>query len=390
MAGGGVKAGITYGETDDYGYNIVRGPGPRARPARHDAPPAGHRSRAADLQAPGYEDYRKVLDRNDIDVVTIVTPDHWHTKIAIEAMKAGKDVYCEKPLTLTIDEGKQICKVLKETGRVFQVGTQQRSEMGPAVPDKAVAMIRDGRIGKVKKVTCAIGGSVPRGPLPEPMPPRTQLGNVARPGAAGRLHREALPLRVPLVVRILGRQDDRLGRPPRRHRPVGHRHGRQRADSVEGTAKHPVTFPTGYNRGQRVQRGDRIPASATPERRRDDIRHDTDNGITFEGDQGHDLRQPRRPEGEAGRRPEDNPLPEDAITKLYKRQAAGQPHGELLRVRQERKQPISDVFTHHRAMTTCHLANIAIRLGRKLNWNPETEQIERGERLLQPYSTRGV
>src|SRR4029079_15761372 len=77
-----------------------------------------------------YEDYRKVLDRKDIEVVTIVTPDHWHSKIAIEAMKAGKDVYCEKPLTLTIDEGKQIIKTLKETKRVMQVGTQQRSEMG--------------------------------------------------------------------------------------------------------------------------------------------------------------------------------------------------------------------------------------------------------------------
>src|SRR4029079_4291625 len=75
-----------------------------------------------------YGDYRKLLDRNDIDVVTIVTPDHWHTKLAIEAMRAGKDVYCEKPLTLTIDEGKQIIKVLEETKRVFQVGTQQRSE----------------------------------------------------------------------------------------------------------------------------------------------------------------------------------------------------------------------------------------------------------------------
>jgi predicted dehydrogenase len=76
-----------------------------------------------------HEDYRRILDRKDIDVVTIVTPDHWHSKIAIEAMKAGKDVYCEKPLTLTIDEGKKIRKVLDETGRVFQVGTQQRSEM---------------------------------------------------------------------------------------------------------------------------------------------------------------------------------------------------------------------------------------------------------------------
>ncbi|MFO0424942.1 MAG: Gfo/Idh/MocA family protein, partial [Planctomyces sp.] len=86
--------------------------------------------KGADREVAMYEDYRKLLDRKDIEVVTIVTPDHWHSKIAIEAMQAGKDVYCEKPLTLTIEEGKQIRKVLEQTGRVFQVGTQQRSEMG--------------------------------------------------------------------------------------------------------------------------------------------------------------------------------------------------------------------------------------------------------------------
>ena len=85
-------------------------------------------------KATGYQDYRKILDRKDIDFVTIGTTDHWHTRIAIHAMQAGKDVYCEKPLTLTIEEGKQICKVTRETGRVFQVGTQQqRSEMGPKI-----------------------------------------------------------------------------------------------------------------------------------------------------------------------------------------------------------------------------------------------------------------
>ena len=75
-----------------------------------------------------YDDYRKLLDRKDIDCVTISTPDHWHTRIAVAALRAGKDIYCQKPMTLTIDEGKLICKVAKETGRVFQVGTQQRSE----------------------------------------------------------------------------------------------------------------------------------------------------------------------------------------------------------------------------------------------------------------------
>ncbi|MFP6621420.1 MAG: Gfo/Idh/MocA family oxidoreductase, partial [Pirellulaceae bacterium] len=75
-----------------------------------------------------YGDYRQVLDRKDIDLVTIGTPDHWHVPISIAALRAGADVYCEKPLTLTIEEGQRISQVVKETGKVFQVGTQQRSE----------------------------------------------------------------------------------------------------------------------------------------------------------------------------------------------------------------------------------------------------------------------
>jgi len=103
----------------------------------------------------GYADYRRVLEREDIDAVMIATPDHWHTKIAVEAMRAGKDVYCEKPLTLTIAEGKLIEKVVKETGRVFQVGTMQRTESDQLFL-KAIALIKHGRIGKVNRVTCGI------------------------------------------------------------------------------------------------------------------------------------------------------------------------------------------------------------------------------------------
>src|SRR5262249_18364485 len=113
-------------------------------------------------KAATFGDYRKILDRSDIDLVTIATPDHWHVKIAIEAMHAGKDVYCEKPLTLTIDEGKQICKVVKETKKTFQVGTQQRSE-GPFA--QAVAICRAGRLGNIQKVLVAIGGGDRGGPF---------------------------------------------------------------------------------------------------------------------------------------------------------------------------------------------------------------------------------
>ena len=98
-------------------------------------------------------DYRATIDRKDIDIVHISTPDHWHAKIAIEAMRSGKDVYCEKPMTLTIEEGQKMVEACRQTGRIVQIGTQQRSELSFI---KAIALIRDGRIGTLKKATCVV------------------------------------------------------------------------------------------------------------------------------------------------------------------------------------------------------------------------------------------
>ena len=117
-----------------------------------------------------YTDYRKVLDRKDVQAVACATPDHWHAKIAIEAMRAGKDVYCEKPLTLTIAEGKLICKVVRETGRVFQVGTQQRSEYHSAFLE-AAAIARSGRLGKKLHAMATVEKAEAGGPFrAEPTP----------------------------------------------------------------------------------------------------------------------------------------------------------------------------------------------------------------------------
>ena len=116
-----------------------------------------------------YGDYRRVLDRKDIEVVTIGVPDHWHAKILIEVLKAGKDVYCEKPLTLTIDEGKQICRTLEETRRVVQVGTQQRSEFNGVL--LAVALARGGRLGQRLHAVASVGQAKAGGPFDSATPP---------------------------------------------------------------------------------------------------------------------------------------------------------------------------------------------------------------------------
>ena len=118
-----------------------------------------------------YQDYRKLLDRKDIDLVINATPDHWHTAINVAACKSGRDVYAEKPLTLTIDEGKLLCKVVEETGRIVQVGTMQRS-----IKDfqTAVELVRNGRIGRLKQVWVALPYYTTKGGpfAAQPVPPQ--------------------------------------------------------------------------------------------------------------------------------------------------------------------------------------------------------------------------
>jgi len=115
-------------------------------------------------KAQGFSDYRHIIDMPEVEVVYIATPDHWHAKILIEAMLAGKDVYCEKPLTLTVDEGKLVRQVQHDTGRVVQVGTMQRSYLDLFV--KAIAMVKQGRLGKLTRVTATIGGARGSGHIP--------------------------------------------------------------------------------------------------------------------------------------------------------------------------------------------------------------------------------
>ena len=103
-----------------------------------------------------YEDYKELLARPDIDAVVIATPDHWHALTVIDAIKAGKDVYLEKPMTLTIYEGQMLCKAVRKYGRILQVGSMQRSW------DEflhATSLVREGALGKVHRIKAYVGRS---------------------------------------------------------------------------------------------------------------------------------------------------------------------------------------------------------------------------------------
>ena len=356
-----------------------------------------------DRQIDMYEDYRKILDRDDIEVVTIVTPDHWHSKIAIEAMLAGKDVYCEKPLTLTIEEGKQIISVLDKTNRVFQVGTQQRSEMGSRFLT-AIAMIRDGRIGKIKNIICDIGGAPTSDALPVVDVPQglnwdMWLGQAplvdyrfretsGRHGES-RCHYEFRwwyeysggkmtdwgAHHVDIASWALG--EDAPGRGPKTIEPI--------------SAEHPVPFQDGYptedDRYNTATKFDVLvtyPSGVTMRI----VSHSADgNGLLFEGTEGRFHVNRSRMKGAPVDELESNPLPEGAVEAVYGGKKPGDHMGNFFECVVSRDLPISDVYSHHRAMTTCHLANISIRLGKTLQWDPTTEQMV-GDQAANQWQSR--
>ena len=340
-----------------------------------------------------YSDYRKVLDRKDIDAVMIATPDHWHTKIAVEAMLAGKDVYCEKPLTLTIAEGKLIEKIVKQTGRVFQVGTMQRSECSQRFL-KAIALVRSGRIGRVKKVTCGINGmsaspQIPVAPVPKELDWDMWLG------PAPKVDYRALPeMRkgygggVPLYSNC--------------HYAFRNWHEYSGGKLTDWGAHHvdiacwalgasdtgpskitptDFTLPVEYKDGHPVVHDHYNAATkfrisvAMPNDVEMIITSEGDNGILFSGTKGRFFVNRGKIVGKPVEDLKDNPLPDGAIEDVYGGPVSANHTANFVDAIKSRKQPISDVWSHNRMLEICHLSNIAMRLNRELAWDPAKREI---------------
>ncbi len=323
-----------------------------------------------------YEDYRKMLERNDIDVVYVGSPDHWHTQMYIDACLAGKDVYAEKPLTLTVEEGKKLMPVLRETGRVMQTNTRLRSDH---VHRLACETAASGRLGRLKRVIVGVGGNPTGGPFAiEDPPPHLNwdlwLGQAPLvPYTEERCHftfRWWYEYAGGKMADIGAHQLDlaQWGMGMQHSGPI----------ELEGKATYP-NIENGYNvatsfevrmlypNGVEVITGDGVPG-----------------GVRFEGELGwlHGRR------GEINGEPfdllNDDPIPREEY-QLYAHDDLSRPlvtgksgqqdnHAanffDCVRTRQP---PLSDPLSQNGAANVCHICNIAQYLGRKLRWDPEKE-----------------
>jgi myo-inositol 2-dehydrogenase / D-chiro-inositol 1-dehydrogenase len=347
-----------------------------------------------------YADYRQLLEREKPDIVTIGTPDHWHVPIAVAALRAGCDVYCEKPLTLTIEEGFIIRDAVKQTGRVFQVGTQQRSE-NDLVFLQAIAIVKSGRLGSKVNAYAAIGGAPVEGPFPETDPP-DQLDwdmwvGPAQP--AGYSQERCKEFRW-----FYDYSGGKLTDWGAHHIDIaqwalGHDHsGPQK---INGTGDFPpmvperfdwhayldgrASLPNGYHTPSRFgidcEFADGAVLHVCDSYDRGDGKTQFGNGILFEGEEGRIFVNRERLTGRPVEEMTDAEWQKinELVIELYKGQQPGDHMRNFFEAVHSRGTPIGDVGTHHRTMTTCHLCNIALMLGRELKWDPQNERFDGDE-----------
>jgi predicted dehydrogenase len=321
-----------------------------------------------------FEDYHDLLNRKDVDVVTIGTPDHWHTKMVIDACRAGKDVYVEKPLTLTIDEGKLLTEVVKETGRVVQVGSWQRSDYRFRL---AVEMVRQGRVGKLQRVDVVLDKNPVGGPFAPRKPPghlnwdMWQGQTTAVPYVEERSHYTFRWWREYSGGRMTdwGAHHIDIGQWGIGSLPV-EIDGRAKFPTVSGGYNVPIDYHVTYKFANGVV------MTVADEGR---------NGVMFTGSKGRIFVNRGTVAGRAVADLARRPLPREKFTiysgdnldrpkRMGKLDAIVNHMGNFFDCVNLRKQPISDVVSQHHSVTTCHLGNISLQLGRPLRWNPTKEQ----------------
>jgi predicted dehydrogenase len=325
-----------------------------------------------------YEDFRELLDRKDIDAVLIAVPDHWHSIPVIQGARAGKDIYGEKPLSLTIAEGRAMSDAVKASGRIFQCGSQQRSD--PRFR-KACEIVRNGAIGKLHTVRCGLPGGTPdygkTGDRqdPEPVPDgfnyEMWLGPAPEaPYAPARCfvnYRWIFDYSGGEITDWGGHHPDiaQWGMGTQMTGPVAIRNGQAEFahEKLWNTATD-FYFEAIYQSGVKLIVSSRARM-----------------GVTFEGSDGWVWVNRGAIEASPNRLLDYEPGPNEVH--LYK---SDNHYRNFIDCVISRQEPIAPIEQAHRSITIAHLGNISLRLGRDIRWDPDHEKIIGDEKASEMLS----
>jgi len=325
-----------------------------------------------------YPDFRRLLEREDLHAVINATPDHWHTLVNLAALKAGKDIYSEKPLTLTLEEGQRVVAAVRKTGRILQTGSQQRSDPRFRL---ACELVRNGRLGPLQHVQVVLPAGLRDGPFQSAPVPKNldwQTWQGQTPAVAYVPQRCHLTFRYwyeysggtmtdwgahhnDIALWGLGLENSGpvaiVGKPLIEMVPGGF--------TAAAQYRIEYTYANGVTQTCQSTLRNRFDGSVAPDAEAKLPVH----GVTFEGKEGtifvtRGKIEASRPELLA------EPLLQKKVT-LYTSDNHMKNFFDCLRSRRE---PICPAAVGHRSVSVCHLGVIALRLGKKLQWNPEREE----------------
>jgi hypothetical protein len=327
-----------------------------------------------------YADLRDVLARDDVDAVMIILPDHWHALATVMAARAGKDIYCQKPMSLTVHDGQEMVKAVRRHGRILQTGSQYRSN---AVVRRACELVRNGRIGEVTRATSIINGSE-AGPAPGwsemPVPDGFDYDMWLGPAPDAPYHIDRCLYRFRFHLDYSGGQVTNTGH-----------HANdivQWGLGMDGTT--PVEFedfgsvwpPEGHLYTTAM-------SSAFKAKYANGIElicrtQDPGFGARFEGTEGWIQYSYNKIEASSDAILESTIGPDE-----FHLPVSDDHYKNFLEAVRSREDPIEPVEAGHSTASVCHLGNIAMRLKRKVRWDPEAERFindEEADSMLQrPY-----
>ena len=322
-----------------------------------------------------YKDFRRLLERDDLHIIVNGTPDHWHTLVNLAALRAGKDIYSEKPLTLTVDEGKRLVQAVRASKRVLQTGSQQRSDKNFRL---ACELVRNGRIGKLKHVNVWLPHGRREGPFEKaPVPAGLDWDMWLGPTPKVDYVKERCHVTFRYFWEYSGGTMTDWGA---HHNDIalwGTGFDRSGPVSVEGQSLVPMipggftaaseyaiayTYANGVTQLTRSTHGNGWNGSVTDKEAQP-------HGVRFEGTGGWIFVTRGKIEASHGDLLT-TPLPSGARC-IYASDNHMKNFFDCVRSRQ---QPICDAEIGHRSVTVCQIGVIAMRLGRKLNWNPATQE----------------